>query len=53
MNEWHKILIEIRDGLYKNNPEVDVFWVSPFETLEDRVESIINPIEDTQQELPL
>ena len=53
MSNLESILIELRNDLYKHNPEVDVFWTGPGETLEDRVEWLLHPEENTQVELPL
>jgi hypothetical protein len=53
MTNLERILTELKNDLYKHNPEVDVFWTGPGETLEDRVEWLLHPEENTQVELPL
>ncbi len=53
MYNLEKILKELENDLYEHNPEVDVFWTGPGETLGERVEWLLHPEENTQVELPL
>jgi hypothetical protein len=47
------VVRELKNDLYTHNPEVDVFWTGPAETLAERVEWLLHPEESTQTELPL